>query len=83
MGKSHDNMINVMMELSRYTQNNESFLTVSDLHQYMNTEMSERTVRRCLDTLERKALVDTKEIGNSTVYVVYEQSLLPDSDILY
>jgi len=84
MGKSHENLLDLLLVLDRYVQNNESFVTVSDLHQYMDHyEMSERTVRRCLDTLEDRAYVESREVGNTTVYVVYEDSLLPDSDVLY
>jgi Fe2+ or Zn2+ uptake regulation protein len=83
MGKSHENLLDLLMVLDRYVRNNESFVTVRDLHTYMEYDMSERTVRRCLDTLEDRAYVESREVGNTTVYVVYDESLLPDSDVLY
>ncbi|MDL0118266.1 BlaI/MecI/CopY family transcriptional regulator [Halobacterium salinarum] len=85
MGKSHENLLEVLLELDRYVRNNESFVTVSDLHLYMGSDydMSERTVRRCLDEMEKKAYVESREVGNTTVYVVYDDSLLPDSEVLY
>jgi DNA-binding transcriptional ArsR family regulator len=75
-------MIEVQLELSRYTGVNESFVTVSDLHQYMSDsyDVSERTVRRCLDELEDMEIVHSRQVGNTTLYVVFEDDLLPEAE---
>lgn len=84
MSKSHENMIDVLAELSRYAEINESFVTVTDLHRYMDEyEISKRTVRRCLDSLEDKGFIESKEVGNTTAYVVFDEELLPDAHRLY
>lgn len=82
MGKSHRNMIEVQLELSRYVTRNDSFVTVSDLYMYMQDsyDISERTVRRCLDELEDMEIVHSREVGNTTLYVVYEEDLLPEAE---
>lgn len=85
MGKSHENQLDVLLELSRYTGVNESFVTVNDLHTYMRDsyDVSDRTVRRCLDTLEDKGFVESREVGNTTAYVVVHEDVLPDVDKIF
>ena len=82
MGKSHRNMLEVQLELSRYVSINDSFVSVSDLYMYMSDsyDVSERTVRRCLDELEDMEIVHSREVGNTTLYVVYNQDLLPSAE---
>lgn len=81
MGKSHENLIDVQKMLAKYADYNEPVVTVSGLHQYMELDydLSERTVRRCLKVLCDQGIIEEKEIGNTTCYVVYPE-LLPNPE---
>jgi len=85
MGKSHENLLDVQIMVDKYIQKNDSFFTVSDMHMYMIDwyDVSERTVRRCLDTLEDKGFLQSRKVGNTTVYVVFDEDLLPDAHKIY
>lgn len=85
MGKSYENLIDVMCMLDIYVENNHNFVTVNQLYQYMKDEyeISERTVRRCLDTLLGRGLLEQSEVGNTTVYVVENRDLLPSGSQIY
>jgi Fe2+ or Zn2+ uptake regulation protein len=88
MGKSHENVLNVLHSIDEYTKNGDSFFTVKDLFIHMRLseypfDMSKKTVRRILKEVEKYGVVEHREIGNQTVYIVEDEDLVPSVSKLY
>lgn len=88
MGKSHENILEVLIMIDDYTYKGDSFFTVPDLWDHIvlsgyGDDLSERTVRRCVSEIESKGFLEYREIGNQTVYVVTDEDLIPSSHNIY
>ena len=88
MGKSHRNLLDVLIMIDDYTYEGDSFFTVSDLWDHIvlsgyGDDLSERTVRRCVKEIESSGFLEYREIGNQTVYVVTDDNLIPSSHKIY
>jgi DNA-binding transcriptional ArsR family regulator len=88
MGKSHQNVLEVLRAVDEYTQNGDSFFTVSNLYSDMEMsqyqyDMSEKTVRRILSEVEHQGLVEYREVSNTKLYVVTDEELIPSLSKLY
>lgn len=88
MSESHQNVLEVLRAVDKYTQNGDSFFTVSNLYSDMEMsqyqyDMSEKTVRRILSEVEHQGLVEYREVSNTKLYVVTDEELIPSLSKLY
>lgn len=81
MGQSHRNILEVQKYAQKYYQINGHGFTAPDLAQYIEFEcdMSEKTVRRCLEELYAEGFVDKTEVSQTDFYVI-DRALLPDPE---
>lgn len=79
MGKSHRNLLEVMKYAQKYYKINGHGFTAPDLAQYIEFEcdISEKTVRRCLEELYGEGYVDKTEVSQTRFYVP-DEALLPN-----
>ncbi|WP_435116615.1 hypothetical protein [Halolamina sp. C58] len=81
MGKSHRNLLEVQKYAQKYYQINGHGFTAPDLAQYMelDCDISEKTVRRCLEEMVGEGFIGKTEVSQTAFYVP-DEALLPDPE---
>jgi len=81
MGEAHNNVVRVQKYVQKYYQINGHGCTAPDLHRYMKdwVDISEPTVRACLETLEEEGVVDKTEVSKTDFYII-DESMLPQPE---
>ncbi|WP_127341307.1 hypothetical protein [Halorubrum sp. 48-1-W] len=77
MSKSRENFITVLTSIAVWTSEQRRGFTISELAEH-TPEVSERTVRRCVEDLQDSEYIDKKEDGMYYATMTLQPSIFHD-----